>query len=399
MEKHIIFTFLTAVFLCCGQTRLPVVGQAYAQNRSGNISKHKKDLETIQLQIEERRRELEKYKEQEGALRSAVDSLQAKDSQDRKKQDKLKMQMREAQENRIDSEEKYKALNSAYEQWVSILADETQAYIWNKELEFPYYSSDELFAMFFIKAELGRKYYLLDKIKGESRDVSKSVQQWKETGRALKSKTTQIETQRSVRKTAWNEKLLALNETRQKYRQILKEVDELKNSALGLSRMVKKLESQSAYRSADSRKEMLLPRNSLPWPAEGRIVSGFGREEVPELKTWLVREGIRIETAKSSPVRCVLGGKVIFSGPFKSYGNVVIIDHKEGFFTVYGLLDAIAVKKGEWIEALSPIGTAGMDTQEVSGRKPDRRVQGSTLYFEIRTGADAVDPMLWLVKK
>jgi septal ring factor EnvC (AmiA/AmiB activator) len=114
---------------------------------------------------------------------------------------------------------------------------------------------------------------------------------------------------------------------------------------------------------------------------------------VPELKTWIVREGIRIRTADRAPVSPVLPGRVIYSGPFRTYGNVVIVDHEKGFFTVYGLLSSVAASKGDRVDAASRIGFAGVDTQAISGGETDG---GSTVYFEIRSGADAINPMPWL---
>ena len=132
---------------------------------------------------------------------------------------------------------------------------------------------------------------------------------------------------------------------------------------------------------------MKLPikRNSLPWPAVGKVISNFGREAVPSLKTWIVHEGIRIRTSGDGGVRSVYSGEVIYSGHFRSYGNVVIIDHRKGFFTVYGLLKNIAVKKGRRVRAGTVIGEAGTDTRSVSDSVSDSGE--GTVYFEIRSGS------------
>lgn len=389
MEKHALilatFTLLPAFFDC-----RPAVAQAVGAARQ------RKELQNIQQQLNERKKELEEYKRQEEELNRAISALKSEDVSDRRKQSALRKQLSEAQEKKLDSEQKYKALQSAYGQWVFVLADETAEYVWRQETEFPYYGKEEIFSSMFAESALRRKYALLARLKGEGRQIRQSAEKWDSASRQLKSKTGLIETRLSTRRSAWNEKLSALNETRQKYQQILKEVEELKNSATGLNRLVQKLESKSPYRSREKAREIPIPRHSLPWPAAGRVISGFGREEVRALKTWLVREGIRIETARSGEVRSVLGGKVIYSGLFRSYGKVVILDHKEGFFTVYGLLDDITVKKGEWVNALSMLGLAGVDTQEIAGK---RSSDSGAVYFEIRSGADAVDPVPWLVKR
>jgi len=123
------------------------------------------------------------------------------------------------------------------------------------------------------------------------------------------------------------------------------------------------------------------------------VISRYGREEVPLLKTWIVREGIRIRTEGRVPVVPVMEGKVIYAGPFRTYGNVVIVDHEKGFFTIYGLLSRIDVAKGQAVGAAAQLGLAGEDTQAVSS---GRRSAGSAVYFEIRKGDRALDPVKWL---
>jgi septal ring factor EnvC (AmiA/AmiB activator) len=131
----------------------------------------------------------------------------------------------------------------------------------------------------------------------------------------------------------------------------------------------------------------------MAWPAQGKVISKFGREDVPGLKTWIVREGIRIATEPDAPVSAALAGKVIYAGPFRTYGNVVIIDHDKGFFTIYGLLSRIDAVKGQEVAPSDQLGLAGEDTQAVgSGRKSS----GSAVYFEIRKGDRAIDPVKWL---
>ncbi len=72
---------------------------------------------------------------------------------------------------------------------------------------------------------------------------------------------------------------------------------------------------------------------------------------------------------------------------------MVIVDHAQGFFTIYGLLDSILVAKNDPVTPGSPLGRAGEDLLAVSGRTDK---DYSAVYFEIRVGATAINPMLWL---
>jgi len=387
MERHAV---VLAVFVF-------VSGLAFAENPARPaVSSKRVELENIQKQIDERKREIEEYRRKEEELDRAISSIRKEDSADQRRKRALQQELAEAQRKKAESEKKYNVIQSAYGQWNHMLDSEAAAYAWREDLEFPYYGTDELYAKFFIRTALVRKYGLLLKLKGEGRANLKAAEMWNESGKQIKYKAGRIETQLKSRKTVWDEKLTALGETRQRYQRLIREVEELKNSALGLTKLVQKLESKSPYRTSPRVKTLPIPAHSLSWPAEGRIVSSFGREEIPALKTWLIREGVRIRTAKLAKVSPVLDGKVIYAGIFRSYGKVVIVDHKEGFFTIYGLLDDAAVKKGDTVTIADRLGTAGDDTQEVGGEKS---ADSGTVYFEIRYGSDAVDPAAWLIKR
>ena len=123
---------------------------------------------------------------------------------------------------------------------------------------------------------------------------------------------------------------------------------------------------------------------------EGKVISKFGKEYRADLNTWIFRDGIKIAAKSGEPVRSAEAGSVIYAGPFRSYGNVVIVDHNKGFFTIYGFIKEISVSVGDKLPQQGVLGTAGRDTQSSSGTGQ------SAVYFEIRQGTTAVDPLEWL---
>lgn len=125
------------------------------------------------------------------------------------------------------------------------------------------------------------------------------------------------------------------------------------------------------------------------WPADGEIVSQFGRQKHPQFNTYVHRKGIDIRTAEGSGIRAVMTGTVAFADWLKGYGLVIIVDHANGFFSLYAHASALIVKAGEHVQAGQTIGTSG-DT----GMTKD-----NTLYFELREGAEPVDPLIWLAKR
>jgi septal ring factor EnvC (AmiA/AmiB activator) len=128
-------------------------------------------------------------------------------------------------------------------------------------------------------------------------------------------------------------------------------------------------------------------RGRLPWPvAGGQLELGFGRQVDKRFGTVTVHKGIDIRALKGKPVKSVFAGQVVFAGTFRGYGLLVILDHGEGYYSLYAHLDSLAVKKGNRLRQGQVIGRVG----ETGSLK------GAYLYFEIRQGGRAVDPQGWL---
>jgi len=358
------------------------------------IALKKRSLDEIRQQLDEKKKELEKYREEENLINSAIDTLKKEDKLNVGRQKALEAQLSGTRARSSDSREKYDSLAKAYKDLQGDLYGETVIYSLDKHFYYPYYGLSDISRDLLLKSAILEKNSLIKRIKGETARVKVDIQDLTRQNLELKAKKGLVDKQRSAHKNIVKDKMTELERTREKQARLLKEVENLQNAALGLTRLVRKLEKQSPYKpSAGRSRDLPIPRHSLPWPAAGRVISRYGREEVPLLKTWIVREGVRIRAAEAAPVFPVMNGKVIYAGPFRTYGNVVIVDHERGFFTIYGLLADIAVSKNDPVTPSSPLGRAGEDTQAVSG-PADKDY--SAVYFEIRVGDEAVDPLIWL---
>lgn len=127
-------------------------------------------------------------------------------------------------------------------------------------------------------------------------------------------------------------------------------------------------------------------RGRLSFPAKGPVEVAFGRRVDPRFRTVTHHNGYDIRapagTAVHAPHRAVVG----FAGPFRGYGNLVVLDHGEGYFTLYAHLDLVFVERGQRIAEGERIATVG----ETGSLK------GPYLYFEIRSGQKPLDPGEWL---
>jgi len=127
-------------------------------------------------------------------------------------------------------------------------------------------------------------------------------------------------------------------------------------------------------------------RGRLPHPAEGPIEVGFGKVVNPKFNTVTVQKGIDIGAPKGAPVRAVAPGRVAHAGWFRGYGNLVIVDHGDGYHTLVAHLESMSTAMGEEVEPGALLGTVG-DTGSL---------KGPYLYFEVREKGRPVDPRAWL---
>ena len=126
-------------------------------------------------------------------------------------------------------------------------------------------------------------------------------------------------------------------------------------------------------------------RGDLPWPARGTVTRQFGPERDERFGTAVNRNGLEIRAPEGNPVVSIHEGHVAFAGPFAGYGNLVIVDHGQGSFSLYGYLDELSVAKGTTVERQRQVGTVG--------RTPTGQ---PALYFELRIDGRPVDPLQWL---
>lgn len=124
----------------------------------------------------------------------------------------------------------------------------------------------------------------------------------------------------------------------------------------------------------------------LKMPVNGKIISYFGPYKNPKYKVVNYRSGINIKTDRGEPIRAVFAGKVLFSDWFKGYGNMMIIDHGDHYYSVYANIDELFKTTGSSVETEEVIATVGE-----SGS-----LLGPKLYFEIRHHGEPLNPLNWI---
>ena len=122
----------------------------------------------------------------------------------------------------------------------------------------------------------------------------------------------------------------------------------------------------------------------FPWPAKGKILSGFGKRSDGSPS-----EGIKIQLPMGTDVRAVEGGRVLYaSSEIQAYGNLVLIQHDNGWVSAYGHADRLFVKRDDVVrkgQVIAKSGRTGLADQP-------------QLHFELRQGNKPVDPVAYLDK-
>jgi septal ring factor EnvC (AmiA/AmiB activator) len=124
-------------------------------------------------------------------------------------------------------------------------------------------------------------------------------------------------------------------------------------------------------------------RGRLPWPVRGDLLARFGDPKAGGRLQW---KGVWIAAGDGDAVRACARGRVAYVGWLSSYGLIVVLQHESGFFTLYGHASSVSRNTGDWVDAGEIIAQAG----NTGG------YDHSGVYFEVRKGAEPVDPIQWL---
>lgn len=125
-------------------------------------------------------------------------------------------------------------------------------------------------------------------------------------------------------------------------------------------------------------------QGDLAWPVAGPVLSRFGRA-ASSFGTAIQKNGIEIGVPAGTPVRAVHGGTVAYAAPFTGFGVLVIVDHGDNTFTVYGHLAGTALRMGTSVARGQAVGASGANP---SGQP--------AAYFEVRVDGRPVNPVQWL---
>ncbi len=170
---------------------------------------------------------------------------------------------------------------------------------------------------------------------------------------------------------------------------LLAAIESLKQAAQDLDAKMKNLSAGPTAKALEeftASEPFRAYKGLLKMPVAGKIVRLFGKFKNTQYKVLNFRSGIEIQTERGEPIQAVYAGKILYADWFKGYGNMIIIDHGENYYTVYAHIEEAFKAAGDVVEAGEVMATVG-DTGSITGPK---------LYFEVRHHGKPLDPMQWL---
>ena len=237
----------------------------------------------------------------------------------------------------------------------------------------------------------------IDQLKTLKSDLERDALKKERIMTGIEQKKREIETEKS-KKAAY---LGKVRQDRKSYESSLKE---LQANASRLQAMLTRLEALSR-RKLSSRHEKpgskLKPLAVLPpvpdrgfssqkgrmaLPVRGEIIESYGKHKHPEFNSYTFSKGLSVSASSGAEIKAIYEGTVIFSDYFKGFGNMMVVDHGGGYFSLYAHASRLSKKVGAEVARHETIGAVG----DVDSNK------GSMLYFEIRHQGKPVDPAEWV---
>jgi septal ring factor EnvC (AmiA/AmiB activator) len=173
---------------------------------------------------------------------------------------------------------------------------------------------------------------------------------------------------------------------RQKIANEGQEVDRLAAQEADLTRLIAELTSILSDYPISSEEPFSKHKGRLTWPVAGTLIHDFGQPRVSGKIKW---NGVVLAAPRGREVRAVYHGRIAFADWLAGMGLLVIVDHGEGYMTLYGYNETILKDTGDWVAPGDVIATVG----DSGGQ------QRSSVYFELRKGTKPVDPRQWITRR
>lgn len=346
-------------------------------------------LPQLQQQVERQQRETERLRREESALRTKLQRIERELARARTSLRKLQGQIQATERERERAENQLVALGGERAAWQRRTAQGVHAYYTT------WMDPGRLFPDLAVEGAqrqlLQREALMVHEVVVQERQVEILQRQLLTVGKRLERLRIRAAQEEAAHQTAQRQHQILLQTTAGRRVAAEGELRRLQESARALRELIGREEAKRKRipalprEIAAMREGVKKRRGTFPWPVEGEVVQHFGKRLHAELNTPIISNGIKIQTAPGVAVRAVDPGKVLYAGEFRSYGRMVVLGHRGGLYSVYGLLGEVTTMEGQTIAR-----------QEMVGRASPHGVEGGVVYFELRWENEPLNPVDWL---
>ena len=361
-----------------------------------------RDLEQIKQKIATEKKGLSQLQTKEGSVRRSLDKIES-ELDKRTKELTLANKNLASLANEMDRKQAEAArLDRAIASRLEILQKRSIAlYRWRKSgsplLVLDGNGSDATFLQRrrYLETALSFDRELLAKLDEEKQRHKALRQELAQKKEDLDDQTQALSvTKDAIRREAEEKKVLLASLRREKEARS-RELREMEAASHRLAKMLEEISRRSVSKTRETLSRpttgagLESMRGRLDWPVRGQVSAPFGKVKHPEFAAEVFRNGIDINAPIGEEIKAVEKGRIVYADGFAGYGRMVVVDHGERYFTIYGHLSEIIRKNGEDIARGEVIGKVG----------DGATLEGSKLYFEMRKDGRSLDPVPWFKKR
>ena len=368
-----------------------------ADSINDKIDKERKTLEQLKDQIEEKRRQADEAGKKRESILQGIQTLDERHVRYRQSQQEISRKLRKKdQEIEAINAQIARLRDGVQVRQEAILARLRVQYMegrfghWKPLLASDSYGDFQR-RLRYLSAVSARDYGLIETFKTDMANMQEAERQREAARVGMLAYKRTTEKHLDEIKTVKKEKKLYLAKLTQEKESYERALQELERSAARIDSLLRELEQRRRAAAAKPPSGSLPKgvKGGLPWPADGSVLTYFGRQKHPTFNTYVQRKGIEIRTLEGSAIHAVMAGTVVYADWLKGYGLVIILDHANGFFSLYAHASKILTSVGAVVASGQAIGETG-----------DTGMTGeNTLYFELREGTEPVDPLQWLARR
>jgi septal ring factor EnvC (AmiA/AmiB activator) len=386
---------LAALGICVAGAAGPPPGSGQAEDLKTKIDTFKNRAEHLTREIEKSRQEVKNFTRREADILRQLNQVELSLDKSRRRAGALKTEIKQLERNIAAAEKDAQNLNEKIRANEKYVARRLVAlYKMNWLGKFHLLASAESLHEFM------QRRAALERILAHD---GKIRQQLMENQQKLDRVLQKLENQKSAKRTRMDEykrqmqamarkkaiRTRLLADIRSQKSLELAAIEALTRNARQLDRKIKSLGDRLTAVRRDNnsgQRRFFAHKGLLIMPVKGKIVSLFGPYKNRKYNITNFRSGIEIQADTGTPVRCVFNGRVLYASWFKGYGNMIIIDHGDNFYTVYAHLKELFASKDDTVKTGDVIATVG-DTGSMTGTR---------LYFEIRHHGKPENPLQWI---